>query len=131
MKKLAAAIPFILFLAACETETPPQPISTPSKEDIISKTWTITEAKENGTATPDFTGNKITFNKNNTYTAVSPFETVNGTWQFNSDKSHVIFDANAKPDELLSDWAILELNNEKFKWKWVRNQESVEATMEP
>jgi hypothetical protein len=131
MRKVFIAINLLLLLAACEPENPgPVPVE-PSREEIISRTWTIKEAKENGTATTDFNGNTITFNVDKTFKAVSPFETVNGTWHFNSNKSHVIFNNNAKPEELLSDWEILELTDQRFRWRWVHNQESIEATMEP
>ena len=130
MLRLAIALNLALFLASCQKETPPVPVQ-PTREDTMSRTWTIKDAKENGATTADFNGNTITFNKDHTYKAVSPFETVTGTWQLNADKSHVVFDANSKPDELLSDWEILEMSNVRFRWKWTHNQETIEATMEP
>lgn len=130
MKQIIAIAVSTLVIYSCQVEEPIPPPQT-SLRDTIAKTWTITEAKENGTTTADFNGNKITFDKNGTYLAISPFDTLSGTWEFNNSETHVIFDNNAKPAELLSDWEILELNNRRFRWKWVYQQENVEAVMEP
>src|SRR4051812_38017170 len=123
MKRILIAAGIILVLTACKKETGTPPST--SLYDIIAKTWIIKDAKENGTATSDFNGNTISFTRGGTYTAVSPLDTVSGSWQFNAQQTHVIFDNNTKPDEVLSDWEILELNDQRFRWRWIYTQESV------
>lgn len=130
MKRCIILILSLTYLYSCHVEEPVTPPKA-SLKDTIARTWTIKDAKENGTTTADFNGNTITFSKDGSYKAVSPLDTVSGAWAFNTNETHVIFDGNAKPDELISDWEILELSSRRFRWRWTHDQENIEGLMEP
>lgn len=118
-------LPLLVFAAdSCKKYEDGPWISLRTKTERLSNTWQVSTAYQNGVdKTSDFNvayaGYLLTIKKDNSYTLVyNPFNlgtvTDNGTWSFNSDKSHVIL-VNSNGDR--ADYTILRL---KEKELWVK-----------
>lgn len=99
-------------LTSCEKEEAAAPV--PTKKELISKTWKISEYYEDGQLiqNPILTSARMTFTAAGTYTAIFDGDTDNGTWAFNAAEDRVILDGGTAFEET---WSIQELSTTRFK----------------
>jgi hypothetical protein len=129
MKKTLAIICSLLFLFSCSKYPDGPSISVLTAKSRLSNTWIINTAYENGEEkTADFNaafaGFTMNIEKNNNYTlSYQPLSigdySESGTWDFNSDKTHVVFRKSGSSD--VRDWTILKL---KSKELWAQYTDS-------
>jgi hypothetical protein len=124
MKKLILIALPLFILASCNKYEEGPMVSLRTKTQRLSNNWQVSSAYQNGAdRTSDFNvvfaGYLLDIRKDNTYTlSYSPFSagtvTDHGTWEFNSDKTHVVL---TNSDGETEDYTILRL---KEKELWVR-----------
>ena len=124
MKKLLLIALPLLVLASCNKYEDGPAFSLRTKTQRLSNNWQVSSAYQNGTDKTSefnvvFAGYLLDIRKDNTYTlSFSPLSagtvTDSGTWEFNSDQTHVIL---TNSDGEQQDYTILRL---KEKELWVR-----------
>ncbi|HTF03578.1 MAG TPA: lipocalin family protein [Bacteroidia bacterium] len=124
MKKiLLIALPILIFASCNKYEEGPM-MSLRTKTMRLSNNWQMSSAYQNGVDKTSefnvvFAGYQLDIRKDNTYTLqFSPGSTGtitdNGTWEWNGDKTHVVF---TNSDGESQDYTILRL---KEKELWMR-----------
>ena len=129
MSKLKFLVLFLavagISLSSCKKEDP-----APTKKELLSKTWKISEFYEDGQQVndPALSSVRLTFNAAGTYTSVGFGSNATGPWEFNADETRIIMDKGT-PDEFTG--SITTLSTTQFKMTWTEDGTAFEVLMIP
>ena len=108
---------FVAF-ASCKKDDPTTPpVNTPTKKEMLVRTWKIQSMTVNQMPLPDsmYASNRLTFKTDGTYISSDGSSSDDtGTWEFNSDETKLIMDKGTS-DESTGD--IIELSTTKLHMK--------------
>lgn len=104
--------------------------TTPSKSDLIAKSWKAVDVKINGVSFPiALLGNPVlTVAKAGTYTEISFGDTTTGTWAFYSNETKIILDGGTLDADTLN---IVSLTASEFKLSGEDDGDLAEITYNP
>lgn len=139
MKKTLAIVSTLLLLFSCNRYPDGPEVSLLTAKTRLTNTWIINTAYENGEEkTADFNtvfaGFTLDIKKDDNYTmSYHPFSVgdynESGTWEFNDDKTHVIFRKANSSD--VHDWRILRLKTKQLWAQFVDSSTTYEVHLVP
>ncbi len=112
-------------LSSCKKEDP-----APTKKELLSKTWKISEFYEDGQQIndPSLASIRLTYNTNGTYTSIGFGDNSTGTWEFNSDETRIVMDKGTADEMTVS---ISTLTATSLKITWNADGSAYEVTWSP
>jgi len=114
-------------LSSCKKD---DPVVEPTKKELLSKTWKISEFYEDGQQVndPSLSSVRLTYNTNGTYTAIGFGDNATGTWEFNSDETRIVMDKGTADEWTVS---ISTLSSTALKITWSEDGSAYEVTWAP
>lgn len=129
MRKITLAITIIFFailLAQNGYTSPSDSVITVTKENLV-KMWVLKEWKENGKV-QNMYDYEIEFFANGKYVETEEGETEKGKWEFNENKTSIVFDINTLDQD---EWLIVNFEPEKLVVKFSDDDKSYQFTLIP
>lgn len=121
---LFVALGVTLATSSCKKE------DEPTKTELLTKTWKISEVYVNGQldADPSYGMYRFTFTATGTYNITYTGGADNGVWEFNTDESRIIFDKGTADEDT---WEVMSLTMESSRMKATDDGDTLELLFVP